>query len=590
MPKGLLNSASRRQASQKEILTGQLLLARQQILNRITLEKIWWLRTCTKTFDQHWQKDGLGGPHNPFPPHVYFDYVLDFISPQPRFFPIENQKVRLYVKSRDLMVSWSVVADATVDAMTLSQQEILLQSQTEEKGYELIFYAKTLYEQMEPWMRAEFPLKKGMRMEDFSRDRIEWANGSRLLALPQGETKINSYHPTKLILDEAAIQPDGGKAYGAALPACQSIIGLSSAYPGWYEEMVEPEVHPLDAPNSFYSPVPGIYFRNTSRGIPILWIHFEADPNRGKAWIKVEKANYLYESDWEREQNMRFDAGGGELLLNAILREKADKILIDPEKTGWKPDPNWNYYAGFDWGQSNPTSFHIYGVDKQGCIYAICEHYLTNTAPIHHAPMMSGLRLAVGADGIQVKALSKVQAILADPSIFWNTQSQENSGEFKALVSMFPPEISGKMHPGQRGEDMTTVLKIRQMWQEDDPKFKIICYGGIPSKKSEGTFDLGCPNLVWELMRLRRSELTGRQLMVKNPTEKIVQKHNHAFDDFKYFLSAGFVAPEDSPEEKWRKEVSRLRIKNPEIDFTTLTWLRKEFDSKNVRTGMAPWK
>jgi hypothetical protein len=43
-----------------------------------------------------------------------------------------------------------------------------------------------------------------------------------------------------------------------------------------------------------------------------------------------------------------------------------------------------------------------------------------------------------------------------------------------------------------------------------------------------------CPNLLWELKRIRRQELTSRQLLTQNQTEKIVDKDNHAWDPFKY--------------------------------------------------------
>jgi hypothetical protein len=43
-----------------------------------------------------------------------------------------------------------------------------------------------------------------------------------------------------------------------------------------------------------------------------------------------------------------------------------------------------------------------------------------------------------------------------------------------------------------------------------------------------------CPNLIWELKRVRRVELTSRQLLSKNPSESIVDKTNHLRDCLKY--------------------------------------------------------
>lgn len=559
----------------------------QFLLGEIKSDPLYWFRNWTRTFDQHWYDAGLKSPYNPLPNFIYFDHLFDFLKPEPKLFETQNRKIRLIVKSRDLMVSWSVIAAKTHKAMVLPRQEILLQSQTEEKGYELIFYAKTLWEQMPPWLQREFPLKKGMRLEDFPKDRIEFGNGSRIMALAQGDTKINSYHPTDLVQDEAALQAEGRSSYGAALPACQNITCLSSAYPGWYEDIVEPDYHPSDTPDSFSNPATGVYLRHTSKGIPVMWLKYTSDPARTDEWVKREKPNYLYDSDWEREQEMRFNAGGGELVLASLLRERKDEIVIS--EPGYKANPNSNFYAGFDWGEANPTSFHIYEVKRTGEIYAILEHYVSGPSATLHGDIICGIRIPL-ADGTYPLAIDVVKGIYADPSIFWDMQQQE-SGGYKATVDLFPERMRRKMQKGQRGQDNTVKDRIRQMWGDslkDQPKgpvkFKIVSQGGIPARKVEGTFDYGCPNLLWEIMRLRRAELGASQLMTKNPTEKLVQKHNHAFDDFCYFLTGALTVPVKSKEEKWAERRDQLREKNPEMNVDSLIIYQKQFEREYQRT------
>lgn len=507
--------------------------------------------------------------------------LFDFLRPAPLDFETNNRKIRLIVKSRDLMASWSVIAAKTLKAMVLPEQEILLQSQTEEKGYELIFYAKTLWEQMDPWLRAEFPLESGMTLEKFPKDRIEWANGSRIMALAQGDTKINSYHPTDLVQDEAALQAEGRNSYGAALPACQNIVCLSSAFPGWYEDLVEPDYHPLRSPGSFECPVRGVYRRHTSKGIPVLWIHYEADPRRDRSWVAREKPNYLYESDWEREQNMEFNAGGGELIFAHTLRAEREKIIIS--EPGYKANPHSNFYAGMDWGETNPTSFHVYEVTRQGTKRAILEHYLSDSSPGLHGKLIGEMVIQF-ADRTRKLALDVVRDIYCDPSIFWDQQAQAQGG-FKALAELFPEKMQRKMVPGQRGQDGTCSEKIREWWKQDPPGFQIVCAGGIPERMSEGTFDWGCPNLLWEMMRTRRAELGAAQLRDKNPTERLIQKHNHAFDDLCYFISGGLAVPTLTPEEKWAARQRELRQANPEIDVDSLIHYRRKFEREQKKEG-----
>jgi len=64
---------------------------------------------------------------------------------------------------------------------------------------------------------------------------------------------------------------------------------------------------------------------------------------------------------------------------------------------------------------------------------------------------------------------------------------------------------------------------------------KIVCPYDY-SRKRFGLFPDGCPNLLWELMRTRREQLSAAQLMRKNPSEAIVDKDNHLRDALKYIL------------------------------------------------------
>src|SRR5207302_10070229 len=56
-------------------------------------------------------------------------------------------------KSRDMMASWLFVGLFTHAAMTTPGIEVLFQSQKEEKAFELVDYAKILYEQQHELLR-----------------------------------------------------------------------------------------------------------------------------------------------------------------------------------------------------------------------------------------------------------------------------------------------------------------------------------------------------------------------------------------------------------------------------------------------------
>lgn len=71
-----------------------------------------------------------------------------------------------------------------------------------------------------------------------------------------------------------------------------------------------------------------------------------------------------------------------------------------------------------------------------------------------------------------------------------------------------------------------------------EPTLKIVCPRGKRDiqRPVYGVHNDGCPNLLWELRRTRREELSATQLVNRNPTEKIVDKDNHLRDALKYLV------------------------------------------------------
>src|ERR1700737_2599195 len=79
--------------------------------------------------------------------------------------------------------------------------------------------------------RPEAALPSRQTAERTASLKLEFANGSRIIGIPEGADQIRSYHPRRLLMDEAAFQPEAGEAYDAAVPVCQKIV-VSSAGPG----------------------------------------------------------------------------------------------------------------------------------------------------------------------------------------------------------------------------------------------------------------------------------------------------------------------------------------------------------------------
>lgn len=186
-----------------------------------------WLQHYTETKDSHWREAGAKTPYRPFPDKPYFRPVVDAFQSEPVVF-IE--------KSRDLMLSWICVGLFTHAAMTTEGIEILFQSQKESKAFELVDYAKTLYDRQHPDISKAYPLTK--KLYDQADGSLEFAHGSRIIGIPGGADQVRSYHPWGLLQDEAAFMPEAGEAYDHAVPVCQKILVVSSAGPSWFADFV----------------------------------------------------------------------------------------------------------------------------------------------------------------------------------------------------------------------------------------------------------------------------------------------------------------------------------------------------------------
>jgi hypothetical protein len=186
-----------------------------------------WLQRHTKTKDPHWREIGAKGPYRAFPDKPYFRPIVN---------AIDRESVVFLAKSRDLMVSWLCVGYFTHMCMLTPGLEVLMQSQTEEKAAELIDYAKCLYDHSDEDIRRQHPLTSPSEKQSWLE--LNFANNSRLVGIPHGASKIRSYHPTALFIDEAAFVPDAGQSYDEAVSACQKLVVVSSAAPGWFESVM----------------------------------------------------------------------------------------------------------------------------------------------------------------------------------------------------------------------------------------------------------------------------------------------------------------------------------------------------------------
>jgi len=519
-PKGQNSSDSK--CSSKALLQDEMQEEVDKKVERIretVADPLIWLQKHTQTKDSHWREAKAPSPYRPFPEKLYFGALVEGFLKEPVLF---------LEKSRDMMISWLFVGLFTHAAMTNPGIEVLFQSQKEEKALELVGYAKTLYKRQSSELREVFPLKPGKP----GSGALEFANGSRIIGIPGGGEQIRSYHPWALFQDEAAFMPEAGEAYDHAVPVCEKIVVVSSAGPGWFSEQCQ------SANDHLSCLTPGLTMRRMRDGRPVYRVHYSADPERGTAWVIRERKKYSSQGAWDREQEIIHEAGGGERLFADVLSRYAEKILIDPYTSGFQPSPYWKKLGGFDHGKANPTGVLVACIDYDGVIYIVGEYYQPGLSPAQHKPNL-----------LQLNGFMEAE-LYADPSIFYQNQAQEG-GKFKAISELYAEAGIRNLIPAPETHELLGMERILAHWHDLDnrePTLKIVC----PREKREitrpiyGVHNDGCPNLLWELRRARREELSATQLLTKNPTEKIVDRDNHLRDPLKY-LCLALPTPTDKP-------------------------------------------
>lgn len=307
------------------------------------------------------------------------------------------------------------------------------------------------------------------------------------------------------------------------------------------------------APQTAIDVMRGVSVRRTMGGIPVVRLHYSANPDRDPEihpeWKELERQTYTSQAGWDREQEIVDEAGGGELALADTLIAYWDKIVItDP---AWRPDPGWKVIGGFDHGKTNPTALERAYIDYTGNIYFCGEYYMPGKSVWQHAPEM-----------MKLPDVGKFDACYTDPSVFDQTTQQERGKEPKAISQVYIEEgINFLTRFWGNRNDQTFVETLLAHWGDlahRSPSLRIVCRNHS-DRPQPGRHDWDCPNLLWELMRTRRRKLTATQLMMQNQSEEIIDKDNHARDCCKYIVMSLPDPTQRSREDRIEEKLNEWR-------------------------------
>ena len=483
---------------------------------------IWkWLR-YVKTKDEH----DNNNPVKAFP--LEKDYINFLIVMMLAAFDPEREDVPHMLaicKSRQILVTWTMVAFLEWMAWRRPYSEILYQTKKEDdalgaisKGREdpdggrMAFIIRNL-----PLWLGDPAVQTG---KGNNRGELIHLNSSRVIAAPQGADQVASHTASVFCSDEAALQEEFEGAYYTILPAVHgggAFLMASTAQASFYWRICEEGTEEDQKENPFITMLDGMNVPKgmsvtmSKLGFPVLRIHYSADPDKdpateaGKKWVlKIAKRYQLGMADagWQREMEMNADIGDAEPVFPQLADPLCPIFCPRPSDTEIE---GMDLYAGFDYGSRNPSSWTVVGVKKDHTIWFVHEVY---------KPCENYFELVK-----EIKAwkyFERVKYTIADPSILSQCVHPGQDGKLHTMGELFA-DAGFSLVAGRRGQDVACALKLKSEYWNDPSTLRAYITDSCPAGQRE------CRLLMWE-------KLSEKAAIRRNNPEKIRQKNNHWFD------------------------------------------------------------
>lgn len=272
----------------------------------------------------------------------------------------------------------------------------------------------------------------------------------------------------------------------------------------------------------------GITTRLTTAGLPVLRIHYSADPAKrpgteaGNRWLRQALQGYpggLHSPRWRKEYEMEYAAMGGTRLLPEWEAWIAQGHIVIPPFVPM----GYRLYGSYDHGWRNPACYLVHGIDASGSICTLWEFYAPRVPVAMIARIILGEAVHV-PDGRRFEGnpfATQETWRVADPAMWAEDHPMEDETN-KSIADVFR-RANVAFVPGVRGGDTLVADWLHSHYWADplQPRYRI-------------TTD--CPKLIWELGQQRHRDVSALAAERTAAPEKLVDKDNHAFDALKYFL------------------------------------------------------
>lgn len=182
-------------------------------VKRASTDLFYYLENMVWTLDEHDEKQ----PIKPLPMHKRYLQELAY--------HFLHEQLLLVEKSRQMMVTWVMVACHLWDAQFHEGRRIFFQSKKEMDANHLVDRAKFIYENYpEPYksvIHSEFPIRRPTAYL-----KLEFGKQNSIIqGTPQGSDVLRQYTASRIFSDEAAFQDKAEESWIAAKP---TVVGGGS--------------------------------------------------------------------------------------------------------------------------------------------------------------------------------------------------------------------------------------------------------------------------------------------------------------------------------------------------------------------------
>ena len=299
--------------------------------------------------------------------------------------------------------------------------------------------------------------------------------------------------------------------------------------------------------------IQGLSERLTKSGIPVLRLHYSADPNKrpgteaGDKWLAEALQGYpggMRSARWKKELEIDYGALGGTKLFPEWEQWSANGKVCLPvfHPTGYQ------LYGSYDHGWRHPACYLVHGISGDGHIVTLWEFYASQVPVSAISKLILGQNVTLpdGRRFVGNPYAGQETYKVADPSI-WAEDQIMSDNTMKSVAKLFLLE---KVYftKGERGGDTMVAewLHGHYLANPEAPLYRIT---------------RACPNLIREIGLQRHKELSPQVAKDRAQPEQWVDKDNDAWDSLKYFLQRFPPRPESERAEAkpasfawWRKQ------------------------------------